>query len=1329
MALKSVKIADQKAHRGLIASFLLMLVGFAATLYLQISRQPSSLFDWFSSILPILICAVVIGYFYQRRQFFLLQLSTVADCYDNIPQPAILVDGNGIIKTVNRAAALAINKKSTEIIGAPVHDWFHPPAASENECLLCRHIKTGDELAATNFAFGNQQWQRISLNKLGNNPSSLLIQLHIDISDHKRAEEQLALVIEGADLGFWDWDYLTGKHIVNQRWLDMLGLDQDDLDCYVSDWNTRIHPDDQDRVQRLIARHIASGLPYVAEFRMKHKQGHWVWIQGSGAVVAYDPATGQPTRLCGTHQNITARKQSESSLQTTFQIINQSASVALEWRNAEGLPITFATENVKSLIGYTVQELLTDKICYLNLIHPDDLETFVQEIGRCDLDGNCQEILHQPYRIMSQDGSIKWLQDRKMVSRSEGGEVIEYQGLVTDITRQLQQNSVIRSIVSTRQEKISVSPLDNLTQLAAEALSANYIIIGEIQEPPWARSLSICEQGKIIDNVEFDIRNTPCANIATGKTCSYRRNVLKHFPNDTWLQEHGIEGYIGIPLQDIQQQTFGFVLALYRRPVPDLLFAEDILKLFALQITAEMERSRAIEALQDQKQRLLDAQSISQIGDWHWYLSDNQFSWSDEMYRITGTSRTRFIPNFSNFLSQLVHPDDQRFFKTAIHEASASGIVDFRHRIILNSGEVRHVHQRGKIIRDDHQKVTGIQGTLQDITERLKIEQRLLEAKQQAEQANRVKSEFLANMSHEIRTPMNAIIGLVELCLNGNISSKQRDYLERVETASRSLMTIVDDILDFSKMEAGKMRLETVPFLLEEVLDHVYSTMSELSARKNIQLIRPAAYNTYHAVVGDPQRLRQILINLIGNAIKFTERGEIRINLKELRRTADQTRLQFSITDTGIGMSQENLSRLFHAFSQGDSSVTRKYGGTGLGLIICKQLVEQMGGDISVNSRENEGSTFTFTVTLGLADPATVRRGSEDRRRTGIDTSKLQYIRDARILLVEDNEVNRIVAIELLEQAQLQVDIAENGNIALDKLLQKQYDCVLMDIQMPVMDGYQTTRQLRTLECCNKLPVIAMTANAMSDDRNKCLQAGMDDFISKPILPETLYTTLLKWIQPRSVNTDQNGETEIIPYLYGIDSSIGLQYTAGNHAVYRKILQKFAVNHALSMNEISEAFDANDFYKVYHLVHTLKGLTGSLGAQQLQGHLQRLEEALDIYRPNIANIPHIDACITMAAQEMAKMIASINNTLTNDEPLIACQAILPNIEIRQQLSQLLDKLQAFDSDADQQLDRILAAIGDDELTTGLLPIKKQVASYQFVDAALTLEQLLIQLDT
>ncbi|WP_225616356.1 PAS domain-containing hybrid sensor histidine kinase/response regulator [Methylomonas albis] len=753
------------------------------------------------------------------------------------------------------------------------------------------------------------------------------------------------------------------------------------------------------------------------------------------------------------------------------------------------------------------------------------------------------------------------------------------------------------------------------------------------------------------------------------------------------------------------------------------------MKLFALQITAELERSRAIDALQDQKQRLLDAQSISHIGDWHWHLPDNHFSWSDEMYRITATSKTVFTPRFSSILSTLIHPDDQSFFKSAMQNAINSGTIDFRHRIVLGNDQIRHVHQRGKAVRDANDKITGVQGTMQDITDRLQTEQRLLEAKQQAEQATRVKSEFLANMSHEIRTPMNAIIGLVELCLNGGMTAKQRDYLERVETASHSLMTIIDDILDFSKMEAGKMHLESVPFLLEQMLDNVFSTMSELCASKGIALIHPPEHQPFHAVVGDPQRLRQIFINLIGNAIKFTEHGEVKVTLTELRRSAQHTCLQFSISDTGIGMNTEKQAKLFQAFSQGDSSVTRNYGGTGLGLIISKQLVEQMGGTISVSSQENLGSTFTFSVKLGIASLASIRNAQYQQKHP-IDTSKLQHLSGARVLLVEDNEVNRIVAIELLEQAHLQVDVAENGEIALNKLQQSTYDCVLMDVQMPVMDGYQTTQRLRAIPGCQTLPVIAMTANAMSNDRNKCLQADMDDFVSKPILPETLYAALAKWILPRAgenTQTNLNGdepETRLLPYLYGIDTTVGLQHTAGNRTVYRKVLLKFAENHADTINDIDQAFAYNDYDKAYQLVHTLKGLVGSLGALPLQSHLVRLEESLVDYRPNIANVPHIDSNIAATTLEMTKVINSINSTLVNNEQVGNGQPNFSILETRQQLAILINKLQTFDSDADLQLDRILARIDEKTLTQSLLPIKKQIANYQFVDAAQALNHIL-----
>ncbi|MDD2759321.1 MAG: ATP-binding protein [Methylomonas sp.] len=337
-------------------------------------------------------------------------------------------------------------------------------------------------------------------------------------------------------------------------------------------------------------------------------------------------------------------------------------------------------------------------------------------------------------------------------------------------------------------------------------------------------------------------------------------------------------------------------------------------------------------------------------------------------------------------------------------------------------------------------------------------------AKQEAETANMAKSEFLANMSHEIRTPMNAIIGLVELTLNSSLTAKQREYLQRMETASRSLMTIIDDILDFSKMEAGMMRLENIPFVLEETLEQVYATMAQLSFRKGLKLIHPAS-DQHHAVMGDPHRLRQVLINLIGNAIKFTEQGEIRIEVDELSRSPRQICFQFQISDTGVGISEQQQRRLFQAFSQGDNSITRNYGGTGLGLVISKQLIEQMGGTIRLTSTENIGSSFIFTVTLGVADLASTQPTSALPAKPSIGP-QIASLSGARVLLVEDNEINRIVIVELLEKLNLNVDVAENGVIALQKLQGNLYDCVLMDVQMPEMDGYLATQRLKALEGC-----------------------------------------------------------------------------------------------------------------------------------------------------------------------------------------------------------------------------------------------------------------------
>jgi PAS domain S-box-containing protein len=1261
-----------------------------------------------------------------NRQSTTTPSTEINSCFQFLPQPAIVLNRQGLIVGINLVAANAVNSPASDLIGKSVHALFHPNSAPLDECQLCRHIADLEAMPSTDFAFPNQQWQQISLSRLPCDDNELLIEQHFDITEHKRIEDQLALVMDGAELGFWDWNYQTGEHHVNQRWMDMLGLSTDDMANYVSDWDQRVHPDDRARLANLVAEHIASGKPYVVEFRMQHKQGHWVWIQGSGAVVAYDPATGQPCRLCGTHQEISRRKQSEYNLAATYQIISQSHLVVFKWRSATGLPIEFATENASELLDYPLTELLSGETDYLQLLHPDDLDNYIQEIELCLSDQSCQEILHLPYRLISRSGAIKWVQDRKVVTRNELGQPLGYQGLVSDITRQRQQTSAIRNIISTALDNSTVSPLDNICMLATETLGAQYVLIAEFLPDNSIRNLAFHAKAQLPDNLQFNATDLPFSEIANGKICHYQQGIDHPDTAHDWLSRFDAHSYIAIPLHDIQQCNFGVVLALYCQVIPDSHFAEDILKLFAVQITAELERIRAMDALQIQKQRLIDAQSISHIGDWQWHWSDNRFSWSDEMYRITRSNKASFIPNFASILTQLVHPEDQALFKSAMQNAGSSGIIDFRHRIILSEHQIRHVHQRGKVICDSNQQIIGIQGTMQDITDRLRIEQRLLEAKRVAEKATQVKSEFLANMSHEIRTPMNAIVGFVDLCLTENSHLKQRDYLEHVKSASHSLMTIIDDILDFSRVEAGKLHLDSMPFLLEETLSQVFSTMEQLANNKAIRLIRPDSRHQYHAVVGDPQRLRQILINLVGNAIKFTAEGQVTVDLQEVERTASAVRLQFTITDTGIGMDAEQQAKLFQPFSQGDSSITRTYGGTGLGLVISKQLIEQMGGSIRVASREGHGSIFTFDIYLGVTDIASIRK-NQQLTRAGIAKLSLQPLHGARILLVEDNEVNRIVATELLEQAKITVDCAENGQLALDKLATNTYDCVLLDVQMPVMDGYQTSRQIRKLEIANYLPVIAMTANVMGDARAKCVQSGMDDFIGKPILPDTLYATLLKWVRPakpNTISTSQQPNPELsvpFPTLYGIDTALGLQHTAGNAIVYRKVLLKFAENNSQTLDEIQQHLLEKNYQQAQRAIHSLTSLAGSLGARALYKSLLEFESTFEqgCYSDLTRLLPTIEP-------ELNQILNSIKVTLTvGDVPRRIDSHKSPS-EVTQQLSILLSKLQGFDSDADQQIEAILNSTRDQLLLEELKTIKKMTENYRYVDACQRVTQLLNQ---
>ncbi len=868
----------------------------------------------------------------------------------------------------------------------------------------------------------------------------------------------------------------------------------------------------------------------------------------------------------------------------------------------------------------------------------------------------------------------------------------------------------------------------------------------------------------------------------------------------------------------------------------------------------------------ESEERMEMAAQNADLGLWEWHPFSGHVIINDKWATMLGyepselkTSDDKWSPLARGIeaWTELVHPDDLDANTELLTDHVEGRTEVYRHelRVKCKNGQYKWILDVGKASRDSLGNVTRMTGIHLDIDNIKAMQDELEGARKLAEDANQAKSDFLANMSHEIRTPMNAIIGMSHLALQTELDRKQRNYIHKVHRSAESLLGIINDILDFSKIEAGKMDIETIDFNLGDVFDNLANLVGLKAEEKGLELLFNIDPQVPMALMGDPLRLGQVIINLGNNAVKFTDDGEIVIGVRALREEGEKVVLEFSVKDTGIGLSPEQQSKLFQSFSQADSSTTRKYGGTGLGLAISKKLTSLMEGEIWVESEPGEGSTFKFTAkfevqknasntqnkiqisdvkglkVLVVDDNSTAREialsmmtslgfnvdaaksgkealemvqnadaddpyqlvfmdwrmpnmdgveaakrvqsactesktptiimvtayGREEARqaaegvgitsfltkpvtsstlldsvmhalgrevanditsgRKEISSEAIKKLSGAKVLLVEDNEINQELALELLTSNGLFVEVANNGLEAINLIEQQSFDGVLMDCQMPVMDGYLATRKIREQEKFKELPIIAMTANAMAGDKEKVLEAGMNDHIAKPINVNEMFNTIAKWVKssgaipaPSSKYSEPLGSVDEIPDLAGIDTVKGLATVQGNKALYLKLLTKFKDSQESFVNDYSKALEQSDRELALRLAHSLKGVAGNIGATEIYNAAGRLEAATQ------NNADDCESILSEVAEHLESVITQLKKITPPKHQLSADGAALDRSKITADLKKLEALLEDDDTDATEVFDELSSSTGELLDSKLMKKLSDEIGSYDFTAA-------------
>ncbi|MBK8957315.1 MAG: PAS domain S-box protein [Proteobacteria bacterium] len=1100
----------------------------------------------------------------------------------------------------------------------------------------------------------------VSIKKLSIHGRDYLSNIWSDITERVRAQQQLATerqrlqnIIDGTNAGTWEWNLRTGAAVFNDRWAQIFGYELHELVPFTIDsWTRFVHPDDLARAKAELARHLAGEVDhYECDVRMRHKRGHWVWIVDRGRVTERDEQ-GQPLVVSGTHLDITSRREAEERLRESEEmnrLLLDSASYGIVGADLEGRTV-FVNRAATTMLGFDADELLGH--VGHDLFHADCA-------GR---GANCRlqqvaangQALTVDDEFFQRKGGSRFPVEYSTHAVIRHGETIGVVTIFLDITIRKKieaQTKQYEAIVQSSDDAIIGKSLDGMVTSWNPGAEAMF---GYSAEEMLGRPMRAILPEERVDEEDFILEQVKAGkNVEHLETERVRKDGSRLFVSATIS-----------PIRDAAGHVIG--ASKIARDITERRKAEDALR--KLSLAVEQSPNSIVITDLDAHIEYVNARFCEITG----YSAEEAYGQNPRILRSGSTSSAEYAAMWD----KLVH--GQSWVGEFVNKRKdGTEYIEWAQisPVRQADGTITHYVATKEDItakKRQEKELEGYRDHLEELVRRRTKE--LEQARSAAELANQAKSTFLANMSHEIRTPMNAILGFAHLLQTDLSDARQLDKINKINMSAKHLLGIINDILDLSKIEADRLTLEQTTFSVGGALDHVRSMMSERIASKELDFIQdldPCVEEL--SVIGDPLRLGQILVNYLSNAVKFTERGSITLRTRLLAEQQDQVLLRFEVEDTGIGISRESQDRLFEAFEQAEASTTRKYGGTGLGLAISNRLARMMGGETGVESEPGVGSKFWFTVRL---------------RRGGALLDEFERPRDrhdiragARVLLVEDNEINQEVAKGLLEEAGVAVELAGNGQEALDKVAAQRFDLILMDMHMPVMDGLEATRRLRASAQGRDVPILAMTANAFAEDRQRCLDAGMNDHLAKPVDPSRLFAVLARWLPatadgatqsvrlPAAAGTHDAGQMDTL--APDLEVAQGLRNVGGKRDSYHRLLSRFVANHLEGALRLHGALSDGRLQDAVLIAHTLKSVAATLGAQAVAAQAAQLEQRLRRGEPLAA----LDRDIEQLGRALARAGAAVQVALgggNTDTP-----APKPSARAPAQLRTALDALEAM----------------------------------------------------